>query len=114
MSSLRLPSNDTCEAGLPWEIASSPNQGGGDRLVSSGPVARFEDDHRCLGRPPAGIRVELRIDRNPALWSSRDFGSRRGDEPAPTEVVGVTAGAVDRRWLPTAEPSPGTSHPRRD
>jgi hypothetical protein len=31
------------------------------------PVARFVDDHGRLGRPPARIRVELRIDRDPAL-----------------------------------------------
>ena len=35
--------------------------------VSSGPVARFEDDHGSLGRPPPGVGVELRIDRDPAL-----------------------------------------------
>src|SRR5207237_6230706 len=35
--------------------------------VSSGPAARFEDDHRRLGRPPDRIRVEPRIDRDPAL-----------------------------------------------
>jgi hypothetical protein len=44
-----------------------PDQGGRYRLVSSGPVARFEDDHGRLGRPSAGIGVELRIDRDPAL-----------------------------------------------
>ena len=32
--------------------------------VSSRPVARFEDDHGRLGRPPAGIAVELRFDRD--------------------------------------------------
>jgi hypothetical protein len=37
------------------------------RLMSSGPVARFEDDHGSVGRPLAGVRVELRIDRHPAL-----------------------------------------------
>ena len=31
------------------------------------PVARFEDDHGRLGRPPAGKRVEPRINRDPAL-----------------------------------------------
>ena len=29
--------------------------------------SRFEDDHRRLGRPPDRIRVEPRIDRDPAL-----------------------------------------------
>lgn len=32
---------------------------------SGGPVARFEDDYRRLGRPQAGVRVELWIDRDP-------------------------------------------------
>jgi hypothetical protein len=36
-------------------------------LVSSSPVAQFEDDHGRLGRPQAGVRVDLRIDRDPAL-----------------------------------------------
>lgn len=35
--------------------------------VSSGPVARFENDHGSLGRPPPGVGVELWIDRDPAL-----------------------------------------------
>ncbi len=42
-------------------------QGSIHRLESCGPVARFEDDHRRLGRPQAGIGVDLRIDRDPAL-----------------------------------------------
>src|SRR5918998_2507194 len=37
------------------------------RPMSGGPVARFEDDHGCLCRPPARIRVEVRIDGDPAL-----------------------------------------------
>src|SRR5215471_3774178 len=36
-------------------------------MTSRGPVARFEDDHGCFGRPQAGEGVELRIDGGPAL-----------------------------------------------
>src|SRR5664280_1307190 len=37
------------------------------RLVSRGPVARFEDDYGRLGRSQTAMRVELWIDRDPAL-----------------------------------------------
>ena len=39
-------------------------------LACTGPVARFEHDHRRLGRPPGGMAVELRFDRDPALPQS--------------------------------------------
>jgi len=41
--------------------------------------ARFEDDHGRLGRPPAGIAVELRFDRDPALPESITLLPRDGE-----------------------------------
>jgi hypothetical protein len=61
--------------------------------VSGGPVARFEDDHGSLGRPSAGVRVDLRIDRDPALPQQITLPPKRG-ERAP----GADAGRpVERR-----------------
>ena len=62
-----LPLHLEHEAALAGDISSSPNPGGRHRPVSSGPAARFEDDHRRLDRPPYRIRVESRIDGDPAL-----------------------------------------------
>jgi len=45
--------------------------------ASSGLDARFEDDHRRFCRPPDRIRVEPRIDRDPALPQPITFLSRR-------------------------------------
>ena len=54
-----------------------PNQGGRHRSVSSGPAPRFEDDHRRLGRPSDRVRVEPRIDRDPALPQPLTLLARR-------------------------------------
>ena len=57
-----FPTNDFTEA-TPWSAEVEVGEG----PVSIGPAARFEDDHRCLGRPPGRGRVEPGINCDPAL-----------------------------------------------
>src|SRR4051812_40631355 len=64
-------STNTAPEASPNTNAHTPNSpplsSGSSWPVSSGLAARFEDDHRRFGRPPAGVRVESRIDGDPLL-----------------------------------------------
>ena len=60
--------DDSADGRLPDADRSvQPEDASDHNPVSRGPIARLEDDHRRLGRPPDRVRVEPRIDRDPAL-----------------------------------------------
>src|SRR5688572_19369740 len=63
-----VPALDDSPAGAMRALrSSSPMETHFVYLIRADVIARFEDDHRRLGRPALRIRVEPRVDRDPAL-----------------------------------------------